>query len=73
VFTGCNNGSASVVIDEEVLTFEPLVLTRVACDGETGEMEAAQTAVLDGEVAYELDEGSLTLTKADRSLTYRSG
>jgi heat shock protein HslJ len=73
VFTGCNNGSASVVIDEEVLTFEPLVLTRVACDGETGEVEAAQTAVLDGEVAYELDEGSLTLTKADRSLTYRSG
>jgi heat shock protein HslJ len=73
VFTGCNNGSAAVTVAPDTLTFEPLVLTRVACEGETGEVEAAQTAVLDGEVAYELDGETLTLTKGDRSLTYRSG
>ena len=73
VFTGCNNGSASVEITEDNLTFEPLVLTQMACEGETAEVEAAQVAVLDGEVAYELEESTLTLTKGERSLTYRSG
>jgi heat shock protein HslJ len=73
VFTGCNNGSAAVEVGESTLTLEPLALSRVACEGETADVEAAQVAVLDGEVDYVLDGDTLTLVKDDRTLTYRSG
>jgi len=73
VFTGCNNGSAGVEITENTITFEPPVLTRVACEGESGTIEAAQTEVFDGEVAYAFDAAGLTLTKGDQSLAYSAG
>jgi heat shock protein HslJ len=80
VFTGCNNGSAAVEVTEDpdadglgTITFEPLALTRVACEGESADVEAAQVAVLDGEVTYAFDAEGVTLTKDDRSLAYQTG
>jgi heat shock protein HslJ len=73
VFTGCNNGSAGVEVGEGTLTFEPLVLTRIACEGESADVEAAQTAMLDGEVDYVLEGTTLILRKGDQGLVYQTG
>ena len=72
VFTGCNNGSAGVEVGDGTLTFEPLVLTRIACEGESGEVEAAQTAMLDGEVDYVLEGTTLILRKGEQGLVYET-
>lgn len=73
VFTGCNNGGTAVEVGEQTLTLEPLEVTEVACPGETAEVEAAQLAVLEGEVDYAIEDTTLTLTKGDRRLVYEAG
>lgn len=70
VATGCNTGSGTVEVSESTLTFTPPGLTRLACEDDAAAVEAAMTAVLDGEVAYEVDERRLTLTAGERGLGF---
>ncbi len=55
---------------ETTLTFTPPGLTRLACEAAAATVEEAMTAVLDGEVAYEIDERRLTLTTGERGLGF---
>jgi heat shock protein HslJ len=72
VDTGCNTGGADVQVEDSVITVGPMQMTMKFCDGAPGEVEQAVTSVLDGEVAYSIDDGTLTLTKGEQTLTYRA-
>jgi heat shock protein HslJ len=73
VAAGCNTGSAGYTRTEDTLTVEPLALTRMACEEGPTTVEAAVTAVLDGEVAYVIDGDTLTITGVDGAgLGYRT-
>lgn len=72
-FTGCNTGGGRVQVGDRTLTFERPNTTRMRCGGDRGRVEAAVLALLRGEVAYEVEESTLTLVAGDRSLGYRSG
>lgn len=65
VEAGCNRGSAGVEIGDDTLVFGPLALTRMMCEPGAMDVEAAVTAVLDGEVAYRIDADRLTIDSAD--------
>lgn len=75
VFAGCNRGGGGVTVSDDgsTATFEPMALTRMACPGSAGEVEAAVTAVLDGDVQVAIDGDSLTLTKGTKALGFRAG
>jgi heat shock protein HslJ len=68
---GCNTGRASVEITDTTVTFGPVALTRMACQGAPGDVEAAVLTVIDGEVDYAIDGTQLALTNGDHTLTYR--
>lgn len=70
VDTGCNTGSGAWEIGPGTLTFTPPELTRAACEGDAADAEAALVALLDGGVAFEVEERRLTLTAADRGLSF---
>jgi heat shock protein HslJ len=73
VETGCNTGSGDVDYDDTTMAFGPLALTKRACaDPSAAAVEAAVTAVLQGEVAYVLEGRQLTVTKGDQALVYRA-
>jgi heat shock protein HslJ len=74
VFTGCNRGGGSFEIAEDgaSATVGPLATTRMACPGEAAALEAQVLAVLDGEVAIEVDGGQLTIRKGELALGFRS-
>ena len=71
--TGCNQGGATVVTDGATLRFGDIMLTKRACDGPGGAMEAAVLEVLRGAaVGYEIDAGRLTLMSGTRGLGLRA-
>ena len=73
VTTGCNTGSASVVVDEATLTFGVMRLTKMACtDDPAAAVEAAITAVLVGQVDYTVDGDALTITNGTAGLSFRA-
>lgn len=72
VFAGCNQGGGTVVISDTTMTFEPLALTRMACEGDAGTLEATVVTVLDGSVDVAVDGDTLTITNGDRGLVYRA-
>ncbi|HUS41819.1 MAG TPA: META domain-containing protein [Ilumatobacteraceae bacterium] len=63
--TGCNTGSSTVEITDTTITFGPIALTRMACDEELTRLENSVLAVLQGEVAYEIDGDRLSLRSGD--------
>ena len=75
--TGCNMGSASVGITETTMTFGPMALTRKACPPDETALEQSVTAVLDGEVSYEVDGDTLVIrtdsTDGEIGLTLTAG
>jgi heat shock protein HslJ len=60
--TGCNSGNASATAEGDTIVFGGLTSTLMACPSPAADVEAAVAAVLDGEVAYTLDDDLLTLT-----------
>lgn len=73
VEAGCNRGSATVTIDDETITFGPIPLTRMMCEPDVMDVEAAVTGVLDGEVRYRIDGDRLTLDSADTPVAGDAG
>ena len=70
--TACNQGGARVASDERSLRFEDISLTKRACPGPAGEMEAAMLAVLrSGPLAYSVDAQTLELGGGGQGLILR--
>lgn len=74
VRTGCNMGSADVVVEDDVLRVGPLALTKRGCTRELAELEAMFVRVLQGTASYEIDGQRLTVTAEDGStgLSFRA-
>jgi len=72
VFAGCNNGGTAYMATDATLTFEPMRTTMMACEPDATALETAMTTMLDGDVVYELDGNSLSLTKGTQSLVFQS-
>ena len=73
VDTGCNTGSGSYTVAGDQITFGPLAMTLIACEGVTNDVEQAQLAVLTGTATAAVTDGVLTLTNGDRGLHYLAG
>jgi heat shock protein HslJ len=65
VMFGCNSGGGNVEVGDDTLTFGPLAMTMMLCEGPGGDVETVMSRVLQGEVPYAIDGGVLTLTGAD--------
>lgn len=65
VNTGCNTGSGSVEVGDDTLTFGPIAITKMACPPEQTALETSVLAVLQGEVAYEINGSNLSLRSGD--------
>jgi heat shock protein HslJ len=63
--TGCNRMMGSATATDTTITFAPAGTTRMACEAEVADIEGHVLAVLDGEVTYTLDAGTMTLRKPD--------
>lgn len=72
VEAGCNSGGAPVTVAAGTLTFGPLVLTEMACDGPATELERAVTSVLAGTTAYGIEADVLTLDHGGTGLILRA-
>ncbi|MFM9135717.1 MAG: META domain-containing protein [bacterium] len=71
VEAGCNTGRASAHLHADTIEVGALALTRMMCDDEAMEVEAAVTSVLSGNVPYVLAGDVLTLRGAGTTLIYR--
>lgn len=59
---GCNTGRSMVELTDDQIFIQAIALTRMACEGDAGEVENQVLAVLDGTVDYDIDGDQLTLT-----------
>jgi heat shock protein HslJ len=74
VHTGCNQGGGSYAVEGNRIRFGDIVLTKMACDRDRGEMEAAVMAVLEADnLTYAIDAGSLTLQAGAQGLVLAGG
>jgi heat shock protein HslJ len=64
VATGCNTGSAPATIGDGTITFGPLALTKMACQQPLMDLESSVLSVLAGDVTFEIEAGSLTITNS---------
>ncbi|HLS02169.1 MAG TPA: META domain-containing protein [Beutenbergiaceae bacterium] len=69
---GCNTGGGPVEVGEDTLTFGELLTTLKACEEDRMDVEDHVRQVLRGEVTYEVDGSTLTLSAGDNGLTLRS-
>jgi len=69
ISTGCNSGSAEVEVADDTITFGPMALTRMACEGDVMEFENAVVQMLDGPLEYTLESDDLTLSDGESTLT----
>jgi heat shock protein HslJ len=67
---GCNSGSGTYALGDGVIAFGPIGMTRMACPGDRDAVEVAVTAVLQGEVDYDIESATLTLRSGDRGLQF---
>jgi heat shock protein HslJ len=72
VEAGCNSGGAPITSTDTTMTIGPLVLTKRACEPAAGAVEQAVTAVLAGEIGYEIEADVLTLTTDGAGLMLRA-
>jgi heat shock protein HslJ len=69
---GCNSGSAAYAVAGDRLRVEPMTLTRMACDPPAMDVESTVVGVLDGDVRFSVDGGTLRLERGGRALVYRA-
>ncbi len=68
VATGCNTGSGSATVGEGTITFGPIATTKMMCDDDAMQLEAAVLAALSGEATYEIEAGMMTLMSGSQGL-----
>jgi heat shock protein HslJ len=70
---GCNGGRGAAEVGDGTIRFDGIMLTRMGCPDPQAEVEAAITSVLQGEVTYEIQATSLTITHPDgQALTFQA-
>jgi heat shock protein HslJ len=72
VEAGCNRGGGAVSVTDATLTFGPIALTKMACEGSAMEVERLVSEVLSGAVGYTIEAGTLTLDAGAVGLTLRA-
>jgi adhesin HecA-like repeat protein len=72
VEAGCNRGGGAVSVTDATLTFGPIALTKMACEGSAMEVERLVSEVLSGAVGYTIEAGTLTLDAGVVGLTLRA-
>lgn len=72
VEAGCNRGGGAVSVTAATLTFGPIALTKMACEGSAMEVERLVSDVLSGDVGYTIEAGTLTLDAGTAGLTLRA-
>lgn len=72
VFSGCNNGSAPVQVNDTGLELGPLGMTEIACDEASMDVEQQVVGVLDGTVTFAIEADQLTITNGDAGLVFRA-
>lgn len=65
---GCNSIGGSYSYDADTITFGPLMMTLMACDGPMMQQEAAMVRVLTGRVRYSVTDEELVISDDDRIL-----
>lgn len=65
VHTGCNAGSAPVTVTGDTISFGPIALTKVACEGDAAALEQIIVSALSGDLTVAIEAGHLTLTHDD--------
>lgn len=66
---GCNQGTGRWAVEAGTLRITDIGLTRMACPGAAGQVEAAVLSVLQAEgIAIQIDAGVLSLTAGDLGL-----
>lgn len=72
VETGCNSGGGPYRVDGDRLVFGDLILTKRACIGPAGEVEAAVLTILGAkEVVFGIDGPTLRLVAGSRGLDFQ--
>jgi heat shock protein HslJ len=69
VVTGCNTASGSADVQNETITFGPMVTTLMACEAALQKWQDDLLAFLQGSVAYGITGDNLVLGKAGSTLT----
>lgn len=72
-FAGCNSFGGKAKVGDGTITFSQIFSTQKACSGDAGELEGAVMGLLDGEVSYEVDGDTVTLTSGDNTLVLERG
>ena len=65
---GCNSIGGSYSYNADTITFGPLMMTLMACDGTVMEQEAAMVRILTGTVKYSVTDGELVISDDDQIL-----
>jgi heat shock protein HslJ len=63
--TGCNSFGGTAKVDGKTITFSDLVMTKMACDGAAGDLEASVLRVLDQPLTYRINGTKLILEAPD--------
>jgi heat shock protein HslJ len=63
--TGCNSFGGTAKVDATSVTFSDLTMTRMACDGAAGDLEATVLNVLDKPLTYRIEGTRLFLEAPD--------
>jgi heat shock protein HslJ len=69
VITGCNNASGSADVQDETITFGPMITTLKACEAELQQWQDAVLGFLDGTVAWGTTNDGIVLGKQGSRLT----
>lgn len=69
---GCNQGGGSVEVAPDTVTFGPIALTKMACQGGAMAVENAIVGVMAGAVPYSIDGDTLTLGGGANQLLFRA-
>jgi len=63
--TGCNSFGGTAKVDSKTITFGELIMTKMACEGAAGDLEASVLRVLDQPLTYRIDGTTLILEAPD--------
>ncbi len=67
---GCNSGGGDYTVDGTTITFGPLMTTKMACEAPQATVESHVLSVLERDVEFAIEGGSLTLMHADLGLGF---
>jgi heat shock protein HslJ len=69
----CNGFGADIQVADGAIRWMPHMRTLLACaDDARNELDATVSAILTGSTSYRIEEDTLTVTKGDRTLTFRA-